>query len=134
MSNYNLQYRQYYEGMQNKNIKQYKPISDISSENLYTYGTNNKKKEGFFSGMINVFVNQLVIVIIVFMMIFYMKYTDGTFGKKYYTFLKRCVTESTINSEIYNRINNDEIKNIVDDTSSYLRILEKKISEFSSGF
>ena len=62
MGNYNSQYKNYYQGLQNKNVKKSSsPVYTSNSfEEVYGYNNNKRKKKEFFSSMSNIFIYQLV--------------------------------------------------------------------------
>lgn len=117
MSNYNYQYKRYYQELQNKNfVRNNSPVYRRNSFDE-VYGSRIKKKEnkGFFSSMVNVFIYQLVVVIFMFMSAFYLKYSPSE--QDSYKNVKAVINDTTYSiynekgesfdiSAILNKINN----------------------------
>ena len=117
MSNYNYQYKRYYQELQNKNSG--KNISPVYRRNLidevHGNGIKNKENKSFFSSMGNVFIYQLVVVIFMLMAVFYLKYSPNE--QNSYKNLKSVINDTTYSienenaesfdiSEMLNMINN----------------------------
>ena len=63
------------------------------------YGNSGKrinKKEGFFSSMINIFIYQLVVVLVMIMTVFYLKYSSSEEATESYNNIK-----AVMNSNVY---------------------------------
>ena len=117
MSNYNYQYKRYYQELQSKNSgRNTSPVYRRSS--FYEVYGNEIQKRGnkeFFSSMVNVFIYQLVVVIFMFMAAFYLKYSPSE--QDSYKNVKAVINDTTYSieneniesfdiSEILNKINN----------------------------
>ena len=111
MGNYNSQYKNYYQGLQNKNVrKNNSPVYTRNSfEELYGYNNNKRKKKEFFSSMSNVFIYQLVVVIFMLMASFYLKYAPGQTGA-YETY-----------SQVEQEVENFDLSKIVNKISNYIK-------------
>ncbi len=130
MGNYSMQYKQYYEGIQNKGVKQYTPISnrydEIYSPHRKVENEKMKRKNhkgNFISDLINVFVNQLIIVIIMFMAVFYMKYSGTEEGLKMYNIIENSINNNVDNSEK----GTSDLENIINDAKGYINKIGDKI-------
>ena len=117
MSNYNYQYKRYYQELQNKNLGgNTSPVYRRNSfDEVYGNRIQNKDNKDFFSSMINVFIYQLVVVIFMFMAAFYLKYSPSE--QDSYKNVKAVINDTTYSienenvesldiSEILNKINN----------------------------
>ena len=115
MSNYNYQYKRYYQELQNKNLG--RNTSPVYRRNTFdeVYGGGSKKRENkdFFSSMVNVFIYQLVVVIFMFMAAFYFKYSPSE--QDSYKNVKAVInyTSYIINNEDIESIDISEILNKV---------------------
>ena len=117
MSNYNYQYKRYYQELQNKNfVRNNSPVYRRNSfDEVYGSGIKKKENKGFFSSMVNVFIYQLVVVIFMFMSAFYLKYSPSE--QDSYKNVKAVINDTTYSiynekgesfdiSVILNKINN----------------------------
>ena len=125
MGNYNSQYKNYYQGLQNKNVKKNNsPVYTRNSfEELYGYNNNKRKKKEFFSSMSNVFIYQLVVVIFMFMAAFYFKYSPNE--QDSYKNVKAVINDTSYS------INNEDIESI--DISEILNKLNNYIKTSLNG-
>ncbi len=137
MTNYSMQYKQYYEGIKNRGVKQYTPIAKRNTDTSNSYSkiencisTSNKKtsksSNKFIGDLINVFVNQLIIVIVMFMGIFYMKYSGTEEGMRLYTILEQSINREV---ETVDGTNSTDIENIISDAKSYIELIQNKIEK-----
>ena len=120
MGNYNSQYKNYYQGLQNKNVKKNNsPVYTRNSfEELYGYNNNNRKKKEFFSSMSNVFIYQLVVVIFMLMASFYLKYAPGQTGA--YENVKAVINDTTY-SQVEQEVESFDLSKIVNKISNYIK-------------
>lgn len=117
MSNYNYQYKRYYQELQSKNSgRNASPVYRRSSfDEVYGNEIQKRGNKEFFSSMVNVFIYQLVVVIFMFMAAFYLKYSPSE--QDSYKNVKAVINDTTYSiendniepfdiSEILNKINN----------------------------
>ena len=117
MSNYNYQYKRYYQELQSKNsVRNTSPVYRRSSfDEVYGNEIQKRGNKEFFSSMVNVFIYQLVVVIFMFMAAFYLKYSPSE--QDSYKNVKAVINDTTYSieneniesfdiSEILNKINN----------------------------
>ncbi|WP_133014026.1 hypothetical protein [Clostridium cuniculi] len=117
MSNYNYQYKRYYQELQSKNSRRNtSPVYRRSSfDEVYGNEIQKRGNKEFFSSMVNVFIYQLVVVIFMFMAAFYLKYSPSE--QDSYKNVKAVINDTTYSieneniesfniSEILNKINN----------------------------
>lgn len=120
MGNYNSQYKNYYQGLQNKNVK--KKNSAVynrnSFEEIYGYNNNKRKKKEFFSSMSNVFIYQLVVVIFMLMASFYLKYAPDQTGA--YENVKAVINDTTY-SQVEQEVESFDLSKIVNKISNYIK-------------
>lgn len=124
MNNYNMQYKQYYERLQNKAIKQYTPMANRQDEILSPYGNFEKSKinknKNFVSDLVNVFIYQMVIAIILFMTIFYFKYSGSEKYVAIYSLLKQAINNDTT---ILNDAGDNDFEGFIKDAKTYINEL-----------
>lgn len=119
MSNYGLEYKEYYNNLKNKhNIKNTsnEPTNDLSylyrGSNIYS--NNNKIKDNFISSLITM---QLVGTTMLFLFVFGTKYSGDENLVKYYSSFKTQIEEeyknSSINSEMDYGLISDKINNSI---------------------
>ena len=117
MSNYNYQYKRYYQELQSKNSgRNTSPVYRRNSfDGVYGNGSQKSENKDFFSSMVNVFIYQLVVVIFMFMAAFYLKYSPSE--QDSYKNIKAVINDTTYSienenlesfdvSEILNKVNN----------------------------
>lgn len=117
MSNYNYQYKRYYQELQNKNFgRNTSPVYRRNSfDEVYESGIKKRENKEFFSSMVNVFIYQLVVVIFMFMSAFYLKYSPSE--QESYKNVKAVINDTSYSiynknsesfdiSEMLNKINN----------------------------
>lgn len=117
MSNYNYQYKRYYQELQNKNFgRNTSPVYRRNSfDEVYESGIKRRGNKEFFSSMVNVFIYQLVVVIFMFMSAFYLKYSPSE--QESYKNVKAVINDTSYSiynknsesfdiSEMLNKINN----------------------------
>ena len=134
MANYSMQYKQYYENIQNKGVKQYTPMAYRQDEisNPYRKIEDGKIKRGnsknnFISDLINVFVNQLIIVIVMFIAVFYMKYSGTEEGLKMYSIIEQSINNDVDSGEE----GSSDLENIIIDAKRYINKIGNTIEGIS---
>ena len=91
MRNYSREYKNYYENLRHTNVKDKRSAVYNRSNFESVYGNSGKrinKKEGFFSSMINIFIYQLVVVLVMIMTVFYLKYSSSEEATESYNNIK----------------------------------------------
>ena len=99
MRNYSREYKNYYENLRHTNVKDKRSAVYNRSNFESVYGNSGKrinKKEGFFSSMINIFIYQLVVVLVMIMTVFYLKYSSSEEATESYNNIK-----AVMNSNVY---------------------------------
>ena len=99
MRNYSREYKNYYESLRHTNVKDKRSAVYNRSNFESVYGNSGKrinKKEGFFSSMINIFIYQLVVVLVMIMTVFYLKYSSSEEATESYNNIK-----AVMNSNVY---------------------------------
>ena len=106
MSNYNYQYKRYYQELQSKNSgRNTSPVYRRSSfDEVYGNEIQKRGNKEFFSSMVNVFIYQLVVVIFMFMAAFYFKYSPNE--QDSYKNVKAVINDTSYS------INNEDIESI----------------------
>lgn len=107
MSNYDFQYKQYYEGLKNKsgmkNQELNRKFDDYIPRYSDRYGNNGNKyknSQSALSWYINAFILQLVGSIMLFLLVFGAKFSDNVQLKKVYKFLKEGVNKEVTYTDI----------------------------------
>ncbi|WP_343009410.1 hypothetical protein [Clostridium celatum] len=99
MRNYSREYKNYYENLRHTNVEDKRSAVYNRSNFESVYGNSGKrinKKEGFFSSMINIFIYQLVVVLVMIMTVFYLKYSSSEEATESYNNIK-----AVMNSNVY---------------------------------
>lgn len=117
MSNYNYQYKRYYQELQSKSLgRNTSPVYRRNTfDEVHGNGIKKKEKKNFFSSIVNVFIYQLVVVIFMIMAAFYLKYSPSE--QESYKNIKAVINDTSYSiydgniesfniSEILTKINN----------------------------
>lgn len=120
MSNYNYQYKRYYQELQSKNSgRNASPVYRRSSfDEVYRNEIQKRGNKEFFSSMVNVFIYQLVVVIFMFMAAFYLKYSPSE--QDSYKNVKAVINDTTYSIE-NNNIESFDISEILNKINNYIK-------------
>jgi len=120
MSNYNYQYKRYYQELQSKNSgRNASPVYRRSSfDEVYGNKIQKRGNKEFFSSMVNVFIYQLVVVIFMFMAAFYLKYSPSE--QDSYKNVKAVINDTTYSIE-NNNIESFDISEILNKINNYIK-------------
>lgn len=124
MRNYSREYKRYYDNIKQDNIKDKKPVIYNSNNFENIYGNNVKKKskkEDFFSSMTNIFIYQLVVVLLMLMTVFYLKYSANTEATQSYNNIK-AVINNNVYEESINESGEFDISSTLKKINEYIKV------------
>ena len=125
MRNYNVQYKKYYQDLQRKSTARYNfnNYGNPIGENNLDYKV--KPKKSVFIDLINILTYQIMIVILMFIFIFYCKYSESTENIKVFSSIKSYITGELRVEEVFESIKVDNINKIFSDIDREIKVLEQ---------